>query len=64
MRSQSKPPFILLENVVKQKNELILPFYVGKNLTVFSKTSFKKITQSMVGHCFGNFISNNVYSKK
>ena len=65
MRSKLKPPFVLLENIVKQKNEIILPRQVGKSIKIFYGNFFSlKITQSMVGHRFADFISNNVCPKK
>jgi ribosomal protein S19 len=65
MRSKLKPPFILLKNNVKQKNEIILPCHVEKNINVFlGGFLYLKITQSMVGHRFADFASNNVRSKK
>jgi len=65
MRSKLKPPFILLKNIIKQKNEMILPCYVGKNVNIFSSGLFSlKITQSMVGHRFADFVLNNARSKK
>jgi len=65
MRSKLKPPFILIENTFKQKNEIILPRHVGKNIKVnLACFYFLKVTQSMVGHRFANFILNDLYSKK
>lgn len=70
MRSRLKPPFILFKNIIKQKNETILPVHIGNNIQIFAekKNFLLKPTQSMVGHRFGEFIFSNkklnAYSKK
>lgn len=69
-RSLLKGPFfkkkIIINNKIKifNKNLIILPEYVNKNIYIYNGKQFikKQINDSMVGYKFGEFINTRKYN--